>query len=295
MSIVEEIKDSIRNGSVLTRLIYINLGVFLFIHIVAIFFFLFNNGSFPMGIIQFLSVPADLSALAAKPWTIISYMFLHKDFFHILFNLLWLYWFGKIFLEYIDQRRLLNVYLLGGLSGAAFFIIAYNIFPALKVNASGSIALGASASVMAIVIAIAVYAPRHTIYLLFFGPVKIIYVALISFILSSIIDISVNTGGKIAHIGGALFGYYFAVQYKGGKDISRWFSKFNDYIFSIFRVVPRRKKMKVSYKKPVDDLEYNARKLANQKEIDAILDKISSKGYDSLSKEEKETLFKSGQ
>jgi membrane associated rhomboid family serine protease len=294
MSILEEIKFSIRNGSVLTRLIYINLGVFLFIHIVAIFFFLFNNGSFPFGIIRFLAVPADLSALTAKPWTLLSYMFLHKDFFHILFNLLWLYWFGKIFLEYIDQKRLFNVYILGGLSGAAFFIIAYNVFPALQENAAASIALGASASVMAIVIAIAVYAPSHTIYLLFFGPVKIIYIALISFILSSIIDISVNTGGKIAHIGGALFGYYFAVQYKGGKDISRWFSKFIEMFFSLFRA-PRRKKMKVSYKKPVDDLEYNARKIANQKEIDAILDKISSKGYESLSKDEKETLFKSGQ
>lgn len=295
MSIIDEIRESFRIGSNLTRLIYINIGVFLLIHIIAIFIYLLNKGDLMYGVLTFLAVPADFSALAGKPWTVITYMFLHKDFFHILFNLLWLYWFGKIFLEYIDEKRLLNLYLLGGLSGAAFFILSYNLFPGLKENMPGAVALGVSASVMAVVVAIAAYAPRHMIYIVFIGPVKISYVALIGFILSSVIDFSVNTGGKIAHIGGALFGYIFALQFKEGKDISQWFGRMMDVIFSFFRF-EKKGKMKVTYRKdkPSNDYEFNAMKVEQQKEIDRILDKISTKGYGSLTKEEKETLFQSG-
>jgi membrane associated rhomboid family serine protease len=293
MDIVQDIKDSFKKGNNLTRLIYINIGVFLLIHIVAIFLHLFNNGEMIYKFLPYLAVPADFSVLMGRPWTLFSYMFLHKDFFHLLFNLLWLYWFGKIFLEYIDEKRLLNVYLLGGLSGAVFFILSYNLFPGLKESLPGSIALGASASVMAIVVAIAVFAPQHYIYIMFLGPVRIAYVALVGFILSSLVDFSVNTGGKIAHIGGALMGYLFALQYKEGKDISQWFGRILDLVFYFFRTT-RKKKMKVTYKKPSNDIEYKSQVVEKQKEVDRILDKISVSGYDSLSKSEKETLFRSG-
>jgi membrane associated rhomboid family serine protease len=293
MDILNEIKESFKSGSNLTRLIYINIAVFLLLHIFTIFLYLFNNGERVYGLITYMAVPAEFSALVGKPWTPFSYMFLHKDFFHILFNLLWLFWFGKIFLQYIDEKRLLNVYLLGGLSGALFFIFSYNLFPGLQEHLPGAMAIGASASVMAVVVAVAAYAPRHTIYIMFIGPVRIAYVALVGFILSSVVDFSVNTGGKIAHIGGALMGYIFALYYKEGKDISRWFGNIMDIIFTFFRS-SKNKRMKVSYKKPVNDIEYNSLRVEKQQEIDRILDKISVSGYESLTKSEKETLFKSG-
>lgn len=291
MNIADEIKDSFKKGTALTRLIYINLGVFLALHLAIIFFYLFSSEEQVYTIIGWLAVPADLGTLAHRPWTIISYMFLHKDFFHILFNLLWLYWFGKIFLGYLDEKRLLNVYLLGGLSGSILYVVAYNLVPVLSQQSTNSVAMGASAAVMAIVIATATYAPDHKIYLVFVGPVKIIWVGLVGFILSSMVDFSVNTGGKIAHIGGALFGYFFILRYKQGKDSTKWFSTIMDAAFTLFKP---GKRMKVTHKRTTSDFEYNAVKKEQQKNLDAILDKISKSGYDSLTKEEKETLFKMG-
>ena len=143
MNIIEEIKASFKTGNNLTRLIYINIGVFLALHLLIIFLFLFNKADLSYNVLSWLSVPADTSVLASRPWSVLSYMFLHKDFFHILFNLLWLYWFGKIFLLYMDEKSLLSVYLLGGFSGAFFFIAAYNLFPVLSTSLNGAMAMGA--------------------------------------------------------------------------------------------------------------------------------------------------------
>ena len=291
MSIIDEIKDSFRNGTTLTKLIYLNLGVFLLLHAVIAILYISNAEDHVITILSWMAVPANLNTLLVRPWTILTYMFLHKDFFHILFNICWLYWFGKIFLVYLDQKKLLNLYILGGLAGALIFVISYNIFPVLRQQAPEAMALGASAAVMSIVIAIAAYAPNHSIYVIFLGPVKIIWIALISFFLSSIVDFSINTGGKIAHMGGALFGYLFILSYKQGKDITSWFSKIIDFIFSLFK---KREKIKVSYKRPGNDIEYNTDKVERQKEIDRILDKISKSGYESLTAQEKEKLFKFG-
>ena len=142
---------------------------------------------------------------------------------------------------------------------------------------------------MAIVIAIAVYVPDYTFYLLFFGRVKIIYIAIIGFLVTSVFDFSINTGGKIAHIGGALFGYLYIVRYRNGKDMTRGINRMLDWFFSLFKPKP---KIRVSYKKPETDLEYNERKAVEQEEIDRILDKIAKSGYSSLSSKEKEILFK---
>jgi membrane associated rhomboid family serine protease len=243
MNIADEIKDSFRNGNSLTRLIYINVGVFLIIHIILIFLFLFSSSEKIDLVLNWLAVPADPQTLLHRPWTVITYMFLHFDFFHILFNILWLYWFGKIFLTYLDEKRLLNVYLLGGISGAILYFASYNLVPVLQAHSANSVAMGASAAVMAIVIAAAFYAPNHTVYVFLVGPVKIIWLALIVFILSSLVDFSVNTGGKIAHIGGALFGYVFIAGNKNGKDITAWFTRIMDAFFSLFKP---RKKLKVN-------------------------------------------------
>jgi hypothetical protein len=216
-------------------------------------------------------------------------MFLHKNFLHILFNLLWLYWFGRIFLEYLDGKKLVGVYILGGLSGAFLYVLAYNLFPVFFKQLEMSYALGASAAVMAIVISISVYVPDYAVYLLFIGRVKIIYIGIIGFLVTSLFDFSINTGGKIAHIGGALFGFLFILQYRKGRDLTRGLNLFVDAIIGLFKPKP---KVTVTHRRTENDFDYNRRKKEEQVEIDRILDKIAKSGYDSLSKQEKEILFR---
>ncbi len=292
MGIWENIKITFRKGSNLTKLIYFNIGVFLLITSAAIIGFLLDNPVISAKTLEVVAVPASLSKLLVKPWTIITYMFTHKDIWHILFNMLWLYWFGRIFLEYLDQRKLVSVYLLGGISGAVVYILSFNIFPAFKDIVTESVAIGASASVMAVVIAIAVYVPDYTVMLFLLGRVKIKYMALAIFILTSVMDFSVNSGGKLAHIGGALFGYLYTLNLRQGRDIGKSFNRIIDFFVTLFKP---RKKLKVTYKKPATDYDYNKMKTEYQSRINFILDKISKGGYDSLTKEEKETLFKESQ
>ena len=279
-------------GTSLTRLIYLNIAVFIVISVVSIIAFLLDNPAISVKAIDLLSVPASLRALLAKPWTIVTYMFTHKDIWHILFNMLWLYWFGRIFLEYLDQRKLVAVYLLGGISGAIVYVLSFNIFPVFTGIIAESVAIGASASVMAIVIAIAAYVPNYTIHMLLLGRIRIIYVALVIFILTSAVDFSVNSGGKLAHIGGALFGYLYTLNIKKGRDIGIGLNRIIDFFATLFKP---RKKLKVTYKKPASDYDYNKIKAEHQAKINQILDKISKGGYDSLTKEEKDTLFKESQ
>jgi membrane associated rhomboid family serine protease len=292
MGIWDEIKLTFRNGSNLTRLIYINIVVFILLSIVAGIGFLLNNQEISGKALDLFSVPASFNALLLRPWTLITYMFTHKDIWHILFNMLWLYWFGRIFLEYLDERKLVAVYLLGGISGAMVYILSFNIFPAFTGVVADSVAIGASASVMAIVIAIAAYVPDYTIQLFLFGRIKIKYMALAIFILTSIMDFSVNSGGKLAHIGGAFFGYFYIINLRHGHDIGKGFNRIIDFFATIFKP---RKKLKVTYKKVATEYDYNKIRVEHQKRINNILDKISKGGYESLTKEEKEALFKESQ
>ena len=296
MSIIDEIKESFRKGTTLHKLIYLNLGLFLAVQIVRIVLVLSNAYDLFPGFINYLAVPANLEVLARRPWTLITYMFLHEGFIHILFNLLWLYWFGTVFIQELGLKKLLSTYLLGGLTGGILYVVFYNVFPVFAGVREGSIALGASASVMAVVVATATYQPDRRMHLVLIGPIKIVYIALVMFILTSMVDFSVNTGGKIAHIGGALSGFLFAYYYRRGKDLTKGFDRTMDSIATWFK--PGKEKLKVSYKRsaeqkrPRDDKEYNKQKVAEQKEIDQILDKISKAGYDSLTSREKEMLFK---
>jgi len=290
VDIVNEIKASFKQGSYLTQLIYINIAVFVLVNLITVFFFLVGESIYDSPIISLFAIPADISELIWKPWTIITYMFLHEAFLHLLFNMLWLYWFGKIFLQYLDQKQLLSVYLMGGISGALFFLGAYNIFPVLE--SQYAIALGASASVMAVVFAISFYVPDYQLPLMFIGNVKLKYIAIFSIVLDVISIPAGNAGGHIAHIGGALFGWYFITEYKKGKLITKGFDRFLEKVFTLFAKGP---KMKVSYKKTGNpDYDYKNKKASQQKEMDIILEKISKSGYASLTKEEKELLFKMG-
>ena len=293
MNISEEIKKIFKSGTTLTKLIIINLAVFLIIKVVGAFLFLFQQAEINNEILNFFSLPADTSVLIKRPWALLSYMFLHHELFHILFNMLWLFWFGKIFLEYLDQKKLLSVYLLGGLTGGAFYVLCYNLFPVFESVVPHSIALGASAAVLSIVVAISVYSPDYKIQLWFIGAVKIKYIALFSIAIDLLSIQSGNAGGHIAHLGGAFFGLLYGYQIRKGKDIASGFNRFMDKIFSLFKP---RTKLHVKYKRPSKaetDYEYNDRKADEQKEIDRLLDKISKSGYSALTKEEKELLFRS--
>jgi len=299
MTIIEEIKASFRHGNMLTRLIYINIGVFVIIGLLFVGFRIFTpsstladlKGLFNQKVMQYLMISAEPSKLITRPWTLFTYMFVHQNLLHILFNMLWLFWFGKIFLQYLTEKQLLSTYLLGGLAGAIFYLILLNLMPWLSDYLNSSM-MGASAAIMAIVIAISFYVPDYTMYLLFIGPVKLKYIALFSIIMDVLMIASYNAGGHIAHIGGAVYGFVYILQYRKGKDIGRWLNNFLDDLVTLFR--PRRH-LNVSYKKkarPGSDADYNHRKATDQKEVDRILDKIAQSGYDNLTKKEKETLFR---
>ena len=196
MSIMSEIKESFRNGNALHKLIYLNIGLFLAVQIVRIILFLSNSYERFDGFLNYLAIPSNLEVLARRPWTVFTYMFLHVDFLHILFNLLWLYWFGTVFIQEIGLKKLLSTYLLGGLVGGLLYVAFYNLFPVFEPVVETSIALGASASVMAVVIAAATYRPDRRMHLVLIGPVRIIYIALVMFILTSMVDFSGEYGRK---------------------------------------------------------------------------------------------------
>jgi len=292
MGIGDDIKRTFSKGNSLTKLIYINIAVFLIISLVSVIGYLLNNQTISVKTLNLFSVPSSVSALLLRPWAILTYMFTHKDILHILFNMLWLYWFGLIFLEYLDQKKLVAVYLSGGISGAFVYIVSFNVFPVFSQVVAESVAIGASASVMAVVVAIAVYVPDYSVNLFLLGRIKIKYVALVIFILTSVLDFSVNSGGKLAHIGGGLFGYIYTVNLRRGRDLGKGINRIIDFFATLFK--PRRK-MRVTYKKRTTDYEYNKARVDHQEKINKILDKISKGGYDSLTKEEKDLLFHESQ
>lgn len=290
------VKASFRKGSSLTRLIYINIGVFLLLKIADVVFTLAGAGNFFYStLLEYTGVPADPEYLMYRPWTIFTYMFIQFEFLHLLFNMLWLYWFGSFFLNYFSEKKLTGVYILGGLAGALLYIAAYNIFPLFTLTRLSSWAIGASASVMAIVFAVCTYLPQHKVYIFLIGPVKLIYLALFTAVIDIISIPSGNAGGHIAHLGGALFGYLFICGVKRNRDITNGFTSFFTKFGKLF--AGNKKRMKVKYKKDVsemNDREYNEYKKSRDERINGILDKISRSGYESLTREEKEILFKSG-
>jgi hypothetical protein len=223
-------------------------------------------------------------------------MFVHEGFLHLLFNMLWLFWFGRIFIDMLNGKRLLAVYVLGGIFGALFAVAAFAVIPALHQSMVGAVPMiGASAAVLAIVVATATYFPNYQVYLLFFGQVRLKYLALVMVALDVISLPGLNAGGALAHLGGALFGFVWAWQLKQGNDIAAWFVRLCDWFGTLFTPQP---KMRVSYrntKSNVSDVQFEEvkpQKQQSQAEIDVILDKISKHGYDSLTKKEKEILFK---
>ncbi len=291
MDIIGDIKRTFKEGSVLTRLIYINLGVFLLVKILGVFFYLAGQ---PYFLVEWLSLPSNTDELISKLWTPITYMFLHAGFIHLFFNILGLYWFGKLFLYHLEGDKLLSVYLLGGIAGAALYIISYNTIPVFE-NAN-SILLGASASVFAILVAVAFYDPDREIMLPLVGTYKLKYIAAFYVLLSVIGISSTNAGGNIAHLGGAIWGWFYIYQLRKGKDMGAGLVKFIDNVAKkLAKIFKPKSHLTVTHKQPPrDDYEYNRQKNTQQDEINRILDKIAKSGYESLSNKEKELLFKQG-
>ncbi len=285
-SVFNKFKREFKQGTILNRLIYINVGVFLFLSILGVLSFIFQ---FDITLLlEKLYLPANHSRLLSQPWTFITYMFLHNGFLHLLFNMVWLHFGGKIFLQYLNPKQLLSTYILGGVSGGLLFVIAYNYIPALEAYSFGALAMGASASVLAIIVAIATFTPNYSVQFPFIGFIKLKHIAIFSVALDIISIPKGNTGGHIAHIGGALFGYIYIKQMRKGNDFSNGFSSFSERLINTFKP---KSKLKTVHKRAKSDYDFNQEKSAKQKEIDKVLDKISKSGYESLSKEEKATLF----
>ncbi len=281
MNLYNELKQkAFYSGSRVNVFIAINVMVFLLLSVAYVLQFLFvKQSTFSNLINNQLAVPAHLPTLLKQPWSIFSYMFMHDGFFHLLFNMLWLYWLGNIFQEYLNGKKLTFLYLAGGLAGASLYIISYNLFPAFADFILTSKAVGASASVMAIVVATATLVPNYTISLLFLGPVKLKWIAVFYAVFDFISIVGPNAGGHLAHLGGAIFGFCFIKSLQNGNDWSKPFEAF-------FKPKPRLKVV-------VKNQNHESKKYSkpNQIEIDAILDKISQTGYDKLSNQEKDILF----
>jgi membrane associated rhomboid family serine protease len=273
MAFFDNLKYELQKHSALTILLIVNIAVFFIINI--------SVGIFHSTVIaDFLTLPLNLSEFIVKPWTLLTYMFAHKDLGHLFYNMLLLYFTARTFLNFLNEKKLVYVYIISGLFGGITLLVLSAIFPN---NFSSSLLLGASAAVIGIVASLAVYIPNLPVSIFGIIEMKYKYYALLIFALSTIIDFSTNTGGKISHFGGALFGLFFGYMLKQGKDIS-------DFSF-----LKREKKptLKVVHSnKSKDSLNAN---FADQQTIDVLLDKISKQGYENLTKAEKELLFKLSQ
>ncbi len=293
--LVEDFKAKFRSGNPITRLILINVALFLFVSIFRIVTFLSGESGIFILVEEFikdnLAISLSFLDLAQKPWTLITYMFTHFSLMHIFWNMITLYWFGQLFINYTNSKKLIPLYLLGGISGALLTLILFTAIPAFQ-PFIGAPMIGASAGVTAIIVATATLIPNVNMNMMFIGPVKLIYVALFVIFIDVLNVASYdNIGGNISHLGGALMGYLFIFQYKRGVDFSKGINRFFDWISGLLSIKPKSK-MKVAYKRKVTDEEYNYNKKVEQENIDRILDKISKSGYESLSKSEKDILFK---
>lgn len=272
-------------------MILINAIVFLASNIVSQIFF----GGQDRMVFEWLGLPAAAQELLQVPWTILTYMFMHGGLWHLVFNMYMLYWFGRIFGDFMGEKRLAGLYFLGGIAGGLLYVVIYNILMLSGEQVQGTVLVGASAAVMAITIAAGTRFPDFEINLLFIGPVRLKYVALVLFILSTVLDFSNNMGGKIAHLGGAAIGFFYARQIDRGKDYALGVYTLFEKIKNAFKRAPKLKvvpsEMRAS--KPSKGTG-NANGKEVQAKTDAILDKISKSGYENLSKEEKDFLFKLG-
>ena len=307
-SIWDDVKREFSYGNMVTRIIIVNVAVYVVVNIVWIIARISNQWTTPEwynSFMQFFMMSSDWLHNLTHPWVIITSMFLHEGFWHILWNMLFMYWFGRIVGDFIGNQRILPLYLLGGILGGIVYFLSVNLLP--YGGAGAHYALGASAAVMAIVVAAGAIAPDYVMRLLFLGDVKLKYiVAVLVFIDLIGMAGDINTGGHFAHLGGAAFGWLFVYQLRNGSDWSAPVNKLLDTISDSFKNLfsgRRGGRPKVVYRNPNRNANRNRSQASKQRgeaasdnknyqeRLDGILDKIKKSGYDSLSKEEKEFLF----
>lgn len=299
----ENLLDEFKNAwnkpnNAIAQIIIINTIVFLVMLTLSIFLKLSGEAEIYRSIEGLLMLPSDLSLFLSQPWSIITYFFLHADLFHILFNMLVIYWFGKLVVEYLGSDKVISLYVLGGVAGGLLYLFMYNTLPFYE-SKQISRMLGASAGVYAVITAAATLLPNYTFHLLLIGPVKIKYIALFYIVLSFSQTVGANAGGEWAHLAGAAMGYIYIKQIQKGQDLGRWihqiigflrsFSKKSSKIKVTHRSKQKKKTKAATKTNPTTSPLNNPN--PEQDEIDTILDKISQKGYESLTKEEKQKLF----
>ena len=282
MSIIKDLKYSYNTGNIVEKLIYLNVALFICTLLISVLQGLYKGEM--NFIMEWFSLDNDINTLFRKPWSILSYGFLHAGFLHILMNMIVLYFIGNLFLEYFTEKQLLNFYILGTLFGGIFFLFSQNYFPLFEGKSTDLV--GASAGISAIFIGITTYMPNYQIKLRFIGFVKLWYLAAFWIGLDILGLIGSNAGGHFAHLGGALFGFIY-VSRASNKEIS-----FLNNLWGMFS--SKNKKIKTVYKSSTKRKNNVSNTNSNQVKIDAILDKISKSGYDTLTKEEKDFLFKQG-
>ena len=302
MSLLKDLKLKYYTATIVERLIAINVVVFVLFFLLKTLAFLFKLPNDFAD--EWFVFPKEIGEYLFKPWTIITYAFMHSGILHLLFNMMILYFSGKIFLTYFSGNRIVTVYLLGGIIGALVYMLSYNLFPAFS-DVGNSVLIGASASVMAIFLVVATYAPNLSVRLLILGNIKLWWIAAF-FVISDVVQIPMgNAGGHLAHIGGALFGYAYAVQLQKGNDIGAGSEKFVKGLLGLFKKSEKSPLKTVHKSKNKQTTSHRTRSTSRtttkkrnsseqQQKIDAILDKISKSGYESLTKEEKDFLFKVG-
>ena len=287
--------DKFKAADIVGKFIYANVAIYIFVLLIAVFSVLFNLGGNADAVVRYLELPASLPLLLQRPWSVITYMFLHENFMHILWNMVALYFFGRIFMSFYSVRHFVGVYLMGGLFGAIAFLLSYNLLPYFAPSVSGAFLVGASASVLAVVVAAAVRSPEYRINLLFFGSVKLSTFAIVTVAISVLMLSGGNAGGNFAHLGGAFAGWFMAYMLNKGRDVTSWVNRPIDWFVTLLKKRPETKKRKGKFTYSSSgrnaDYEYNARKKASEAEVDKILEKIKIGGYSSLSDAEKKKLF----
>lgn len=292
-SIKDKIVSFYKDGDAMIKLIVINVAVFVLFWFLALIDFLFKI-NLSRGFEFYTVLPSNLSEFVFRPWTLFTYMFRHAGFSHILWNMVFFYIFGRTFITYLGGKKLLSTFILSGISGGILYMIAYNVFPAFSEVVDVASNRGASGAIMGVAVAIATYAPNAEISLPFNIRIRLLWIVLFSVIKDLVyFPEGNNAGGLLAHFGGAIFGYISIRQFQKGKDITIGFASFMDNISNWFK--PKSKIKKV-YSKPgsTPSRSTSLRNNKDQDRVNDVLDKISRSGYESLSKVEKDFLFKFG-
>ena len=291
--IIDEMRRGFSRSTMLMKLVWINIAVFVLLRITAIVCMFAGTPGFLEEVMRQVQLPSHLSTLATRPWTVITYMFSQYDVLHILFNLLWFYWFGTLFRMVSTPRQMLALYIYGGLGGAVMFLLAYNLIPTFAYTHGWLI--GSSASVIAIVTATAILMPDFRMHLLFIGSVSLKWIAIATIGLVLIGVTGSNAGGEFAHIGGVIVGAWYGLMMKRGQDITRPLNRLFDMFVngwhSITSIRLRNKTPESSYKYQSSSASSPSIDDDDRAQLDEILDKIKKSGYAALTPEERKRLF----